>query len=208
LVAEDSERTAEWYVQNVGVVGAAGVPLAGTYLYDVVFKRRTGIPSVLARTFAPLFLIMTATYLVFAFLGGQNPFADRSFLIVFNGLLLVVLGMSVLSIAERGEQTDVGWMDYVNVALLVVTLVIDLIALAAILFRLTSYGLTPNRLVVLGANLVIMTHLAWTCRAYIGLLRGKNGALTVREAVAGYLPVYAGWAALVVFVLPLVFGLS
>jgi hypothetical protein len=208
LVAEDSERTAEWYVQNVGVVGAAGVPLAGTYLYVVVFKWRTGIPSVLARTFAPLFLIMTATYLVFAFLGGQNPFADRSFLIVFNGLLLVVLGMSVLSIAERGEQTDVGWMDYVNVALLVVTLVIDLIALAAILFRLTSYGLTPNRLVVLGANLVIMTHLAWTCRAYIGLLRGKNGALTVREAVAGYLPVYAGWAALVVFVLPLVFGLS
>jgi hypothetical protein len=63
-------------------------------------------------------------------------------------------------------------------------------------------------LVVLGANLVIMTHLAWTCRAYIGLLRGKNGALTVREAVAGYLPVYAGWAALGVFVLAVVFGLS
>ena len=131
---------------------AAAVPVAGTYLYDVVFKRHTGIASVLARVFAPLFLMMTGTYLGVAFLGGQNPFVDRSFLITFNGLLLVVLGMTVFSIAERGEQTEVGWIDYVNVALLVVTLVIDLIALSAILFRLTSYGLTPNRVVVLGAK--------------------------------------------------------
>jgi len=203
-----SKNSADWYFQNVGVVGAAAVPVAGTYLYDVVFKRRTGIASVLARVFAPLFLMMTGTYLVVAFLGGQNPFVDRSFLITFNGFLLVVLGMTVFSIAERGEQTEVGWIDYVNVALLVVTLVIDLIALSAILFRLTSYGLTPNRVVVLGANLVVMTHLAWTCRASIDLIRGKSGPGGVRQAVAGYLPVYAGWAALVSFVLPLVFRFS
>ncbi|MDP2955215.1 MAG: hypothetical protein Q8N53_02235 [Longimicrobiales bacterium] len=205
LVSENSE---EWYFQNFGVVGAAAVPVAGTYLYDVVFKRRTGIASVLARVFAPLFLVMTGTYLVVAFLGGQNPFVDREFLITFNGLLLVVLGMTVFSIAERGEQTAVAWIDYVNVALLVVTLVIDVIALSAILFRLTSYGLTPNRVVVLGANLVVMTHLAWTCRAYIGLIRGTRGTSGVRQAVAGYLPVYIGWAALVSFVLPLVFRFS
>jgi hypothetical protein len=205
LMADDSEVVAQWYVQNVGIVGAAAVPLAATYLYDVVFRRHTGIASVLARVFAPLFLVMTAAYLGVAFLGGQNPFLDREFLITVNGLLLVVLGMTVLSIAERGDQADVEWIDWINVALLFVTLVIDLIALAAIVFRLTSYGLTPNRVVVLGANLVIMTHLAWTCRAYVGRLRGTRTAADVRGAVAGYLPVYAAWAALVVFVLPFVF---
>lgn len=203
-----SKNSANWYFENIGVMGAAAVPVAGTYLYDVVFKRRTGIASVLARIFAPLFLVMTGIYLVVAFLGGQNPFVDRSFLITCNGLLLVVLGMTVFSIAERGEQTEVGWSDYVSVALLVVTLVIDLIALSAILFRLTSYGFTPNRVVVLGANLVVMTHLAWTCRASIGFIRGKSGPGRVRLAVVGYLPVYAGWAALVSFVLPLVFRFS
>lgn len=205
LVAENFE---EWYFPNFGVIGAAAVPVAGTYLYDAVFRRRTGIASILARVFAPLFLMMSVTYLVVAFLGGQNPFLDRSFLITFNALLLVVLGMTVFSIAERGEKVDVGWIDYVNVALLVVTLVIDLIALSAILFRLTSYGLTPNRVVVLGANLVVMAHLAWTCRAYIRLIRRRSGAGSVRQAVAGYLPVYVGWAALVTFVLPLVFRFS
>jgi len=203
-----SPNSGEWYVRNIGVMGACAVPVAGTYLYDVVFRRRTGIASVLARVFAPLFLVMTSIYLGVAFIGGQNPFLDREFLITFNGLLLVVLGMTVFSIAERGEQTTVGRMDYVNVALLMVTLVIDLIALSAIVFRLTSYGFTPNRVVVLGANVVVMVHLAWTCRAYIGLLRGRSAAGDIRHAVTGYLPVYVGWAALVSFILPLVFRYS
>ncbi len=198
----------EWYVQNVGVLGAMAVPVAATFLYDVVFKRRTGIASVLARVFAPLFLIMTTTYLAVAFLGGQNPFVDRSFLITVNGLLLVVLGMTVLSIAERGDQSEVGASDYVNVALVFVTLVIDVIALAAIVFRLASYGFTPNRVVVLGANLVIMAHLAWTFRAYVSLVRRTGGMEPVRRAVAAYLPAYVAWAAVVVFVLPFVFGFA
>ena len=202
------DNAAEWYFQNVGIVGAAAVPLAGTYLYDVVFNRRTGIASVLARVFAPLFLIMTGAYLTVALIGGQNPFVDRSFLITVNGLLLVVLAMTVLSIAERPEQARVSWIDYINVALLAVTLVIDLIALSAIVFRLGSYGFTPNRIVVLGANVVVLAHLAWTCLAYAVFVRAKTSTAGIRRAVAGYLPVYAGWAALVVFVLPFVFGFA
>ncbi|HLE56635.1 MAG TPA: hypothetical protein VJB15_06080 [Rhodothermia bacterium] len=199
-------NSGEWYAQNVGILLAAAAPVAATYLYDVVFNRRTGIAPALARIFAPLFLVMTITYLAVAFLGGKNPFEDRSFLITVNGLLLMVLGMTVLAIAERGERDGVGWIDYVNVALLVVTLVIDVTALSAILFRLTSYGFTPNRVVVLGANLVIMVHLLWIGKAYLGLASSESGATEVRRAVVGYLPVYAGWAALVTFVLPLVFG--
>jgi hypothetical protein len=208
LLSEDSEATAEWYVQNVGVIGAAAVPLAGTYLYDVVFNERTRIASVLARVFAPLFLLMTGIYLVAALLGGENPFVDRDFLITVNGLLLVVLGMTVFSIAERGGEAELQWIDYINVALLLVTLIIDLIALSAIVFRLTSYGLTPNRVVVLGANLVVMTHLTWTCRAYLGLIGQRGGVAEIRRAVTDYLPVYVGWAVLVTFVMPFLFRFS
>jgi len=202
------ENPEDWYFQNIGVIGAAAVPVAATYLYDVVFKRRTGIASVLARVFAPLFLVMTASYLVAAIVGGQNPFMDRDFLITVNGLLLVVLGMTVFSIVERGDDSDTGWIDYINVALIVVTLLIDLTALSAILFRLSSFGFSPNRVVVLGANLVIMVHLAWMCRAYFGFIWGRNRSEEVRRVVAAYLPVYAAWAALVSFVLPPVFRFS
>jgi len=200
-----AENSGEWYVENIGIMGVAAVPVVATYLYDVVFRRHTGIAPVLARVFAPLFLVMTTAYVAVALLGGKNPFLDREFLIIVNGLLLVVLGMTVFSIAERGESARAGWIDLVNVALLVVTLLLDLIALSAILFRLTSYGFTPNRVVVLGANLVIMIHLAWTCRGYLALVRGRGDAGAIRRAVTGYLPVYLAWAALIAFVLPVVF---
>ena len=200
-----SDTMGDWYVENIAVFGVVAVPLVATFLYDVVFHRRTRIAGVLARIFAPLFLVMSVVYLSIAFVAGQNPFLDRNFLIIFNGLLLVVLGMTVFSIAERGDEPSMGLTDSVNFALVAVTLLIDAIALSAILFRLTSFGFTPNRVAVLGANLVIMVHLAWLFRTYVGLFRRGIGAGGMRRAVASYLPVYGVWAAAVAFLLPLVF---
>ncbi len=199
-----AENSADRYAENAGPFLVAAVPIVGTFLYDRVFGRRTGITAVLARIFAPLFLVMVVVYLSSAFLGGQNPFFDRSFLITFNGLLLVVLAITGFSIVERGERA-VGVSDYINLALLAVTLLIDAIALSAILFRLVSFGSTPNRIVVLGANLVIMAHLAWMGWAYLGLIRRRAGVSELRRVAAKYLPVYVLWAALVTFLLPLIF---
>jgi hypothetical protein len=143
-----------------------------------------------------------------AFLGGHNPFVDRSFLITVNGLLVVVLSMAVLSISERGEDDMVRWVDHINLALLAVTLLIDVLALSAIVFRLASYGFTPNRVVVLGANVVILAHLALICRAHLGFVRGTVGVEGIRRAAAGFLPAYAAWATIVSFILPFIFRFS
>ena len=203
-----SDNVEELYFENAVILGGAAVPLVGTYLYDSVFNRRTGIPAVLARVFAPLFLVMSITYLIVAFLGGQNPFVDRSFLITFNGLLLVVLGITIFSIVERDTDSSTGLIDYINIALATVTLLINAIALAAILFRLASYGFTPNRVTVLGANLIIMVHLARMCWAYFRVVRGRAGFTGMRRVVTSYLPVYGAWAAVVAFLLPLAFWFS
>ena len=205
LVAENIE---ERYFENVAIFGVVAVPVAGTYLYDAVFNRRTAIAAVLARIFAPLFLVMAVTYLIVAFVAGQNPFIDRSFLITVNGLLLVVLGITVFSIVERSDETSIGPIDYVNLALTIVTLLINAIALSAILFRVASFGFTPNRVIVLGANLVVMVHLSWMCWTYLALARQKVGFADMRRVVGRYLPVYAAWAAIVAFLLPFVFGFA
>lgn len=205
LIFEDVE---EVYFRNVGVFGATTVPIAGAFLYDAIFNNRLRVASILAQIFAPLFLIMALVYLAIAFIGGQNPFTDRSFLITVNGLLLVVLGIAVFSIVERNKESSIGLIDYVNFALLVVTLLIDAIALSAIVFRLASFGFSPNRVVVLGANLTIIFHLAWMCWTYLGLLRHRSGFDDLRRVVAGYLPAYGVWAVIVVFILPAIFRFS
>ena len=196
----------DWYFSNVGVFCAAAVPIAASYLYDTVFNRRTAIAPVLARVFAPLFLVMVVIYLMVTFIEGENPFIDRDSLITFNGLLLLVLSISVFSLVERKGTSNVDLIDYINLALVGVTLLIDAIALSAILFRLASYGFTPNRVTVLGANVVVLVHLVRICATYMSLVRSKVGFTAMQRVVGNYLPVYAVWAAIVAFLLPVAFA--
>jgi hypothetical protein len=196
----------EWYMSWVVVWGTCAAPVVGTYLYESVFGGRLALAKVLAQVFSPLFLITVALYLAAMVALGKSPYQERDFLIVFNGLLLLVLGMAVFSLTERGDADSVGVPDLVNVLLLGITLVIDVVALSAILFRLGAYGLTPNRVVVLGSNLLVFAHLVILMRAYLAVVRGQRGLASMTPAIAGYLPAYSAWAALVVFLLPPLFG--
>ena len=196
----------EWYFSNVGVFCAVAVPVGATYLFDVVFNRRIAIAPVLAHVFAPLFLMMIVTYLVIALTKGANPFIDRDSLITFNGLMLLVLGISIFSLVERKTGADFGLIDYINLALVSLTLTINAVALSAILFRIASFGFTPNRVAVLGVNVIALVHLAWIFATYIGLVRRKVGIDAMDRVVGNYLPVYSAWAAVVAFLLRVVFG--
>ncbi len=198
----------QWYFPNVGVLGAAAIPVAATFLHQTVFQERTAIAAVLARVFSPLFLAMTGTYLFAALATGRNPFVDRAVLITVNALLLTVLGILVLSIAARGEHGTAGWADRADLGLLALTVLIDVLALAAIVFRLATYGCTPNRVVVLGANGVILVHLMRIARAQLRFVRGTAGVEQLRGAAVDFLPAYGAWAIVVCFVLPVLFRFS
>jgi hypothetical protein len=79
------------------------------------------------------------------------------------------------------------------------------VALSAIVFRLSSYGITPNRLAVLGVNILIWANLIWIMLSYMRFLQNKTGPSTIQDAVTKYLPVYGLWAAFVTFTFPLIF---
>ena len=196
----------EFYLKNIGLYGGVSAPLVATFLITKIVGTRLRIAPLLAKIFTPLFLLMTSVYLVTMVLNQQSPFTDRNFLIAFNGLLLLVLGLCIFSISERGNDSSEGLMDYLNIALVTVTLGINAIALAAILFRLSSYGFTPNRIAVLGANILAFSHLAVVLKNYIQFVRKKQSFENLEQWVVRFLPAYTCWSLLVVFVLPLLFG--
>jgi hypothetical protein len=193
---------ADVYLRWAGICGACAAPVVGTYLYESVFGGRLALARVLAQVFSPLFLLLVAIYLVAMVAVGKSPYQERDFLIVFNGLLLLVLGLTVFSLTERGNADAVGARDHVNVLLVGITLLIDVVALSAILFRLGAYGFTPNRIVVLGSNLLVFGHLVTLMRSYLGVVRGRSGFASMTPSIAGYLPAYTAWGAFVVFLLP------
>jgi len=196
---------AKFYMENVVVFGAAALALVATDLVMTQLKLAKTMAPWIARIFSPLVFLTLLAYLAVLFIAGRNPFLDRDFLIAFNGILLVVLAITIFTLTEKSHTDKQQWGDLLNVALISLALIIDIVALASILFRLSTFGLTPNRIVVLGVNLLIGGHLAWILAAYAQFLRKKAAPLVILRAVTQYLPAYGAWAAFVFLVFPWIF---
>lgn len=195
----------EFYFRNVVVFGAAGLSIVATYLVSRNLKLAKSIVPYIAKIFSPLVLLTLLVYLITVIGVGKNPFMDRDFLLSFNGVLLIVLAVTIFSITESGTDEKKSISDYINIALIVLALIIDSVALSAIVFRLSSYGITPNRLAVLGVNILIWANLIWIMLSYMRFLLNKTGPWAIQDAVTKYLPVYGLWAAFVTFIFPLIF---
>ena len=202
LIDLDIDR---WYMEYVVVLGLVSAPVVATYLFDVLQGRQSRFAPMLANVFSPLFLITILAYLVATFSQGKSPFTDRDFLILFNGLLLVILALTIFSISGKKRASNIQLSDYINVLLVAATLVVNIIALSAILFRWLEFGLTVNRLVVTGANLIIFVHLILILLQYTKCLRLDKRLPSLETAVARYLPVYTIWSLIVAAILPVVF---
>ncbi|MBW7453228.1 DUF4153 domain-containing protein [Paenibacillus sepulcri] len=196
----------EFYFKNVVLFGAAALAIVAAYLVSRDIKLAKHIAPYIAKIFSPLVLATLLVYFIAVIWIGKNPFLDRDFLLVFNGVLLSVLAVTIFSITERGTDEKMNVSDYINFALIALALIIDGVALSAIVFRLSSYGITPNRLAVLGVNLLIFANLIWIILSYVRFLRNKTGPSAIQDAVTKYLPVYGLWAAFVTFTFPLFFN--
>jgi hypothetical protein len=195
----------DFYFKNIVLFGAAALAVVASYLVSRDLKLAKNIAPYLAKIFSPLVLITLLAYLVTVIWAVKNPFLDRDFLLVFNGILLLVLVVTIFSITESGAKEKRNISDYVNLALILLALIIDGVALSAIVFRLSSYGISPNRLAVLGVNLLIFANLIWIMGSYASFLRNKTGTEAIQDSITKYLPIYGLWAAFVTFVFPLIF---
>ncbi|WP_022660749.1 hypothetical protein [Paucidesulfovibrio longus] len=195
-----------WIWEWMMPLGAAAIPVAAAW---AVTRHDGGarIMPLLARIFAPLFLVVLMAYLVRMAVHLPELFQDRETLLVYNLLLLSVLGLSVFALSGRdaGGRTRAGFLEWLLAALLLLTVLLDFVGLAAIGDRILGMGLTPNRLAVLGSNLAVLGNLLALLRLYALLLRGKADVAALERVTALYLPVYAVWAALVTFVFPSAF---
>ncbi|UJH92134.1 hypothetical protein LZ575_06020 [Antarcticibacterium sp. 1MA-6-2] len=93
------------------------------------------------------------------------------------------------------------------ILLSVVTILVNGIALSAILFRISEWGITPNRIAVLGANLLVLVNLMMVTAQLLKSTSKKADLDSVGNVIARYLPIYIIWAIVVTFTFPLIFGI-
>jgi hypothetical protein len=196
----------EFFVSWILPCGAMGGVLVASWLVETKQSVIENMAPVLARLFTPLFTVVLLVFLALVLGTGRVLDIDREVLIVFDLLLVIVLGLLLYALSARDPGAPAGPFDVVQVALLVCALVADAVALWAIAARITEFGLTPNRVAALGMNVILLANLAWSTVLYVRFLRGSGGFAALERWQTRYLPVYAVWAGIVVIVFPPVFG--
>lgn len=196
----------QFYMQYIGVFGLAAAPMVGTYLTQTNPQLVGKVSPTIAKIFSPLVLIMLLVYLVAIVYSGKNPYNDREFLLIFNALLIGVMAIVFFSVAQAAKTKPTAVEVWIIALLAVVTIIVNGIALSAILFRISEWGITPNRAAVLGSNVLILINLLWVTKQLFGVLSKKEAIGSVGKVIAYYLPVYAVWTIIVTFLFPLLFG--
>lgn len=195
----------EFYFKYVAIFGLAGAPIVGTYLTQTNPQLVGKVSPVIAKLFSPLVLIMLVAYLIAIVYSGKNPYNDREFLMIFNALLIGVMAIIFFSVAETSKTTKNHLQLWVLFLLSSVTIIVNGVALSAIIVRITEWGFTPNRTAVLGSNLLILINLVLVTVQLFKTLQKKGDISGVERVIAFYLPFYAAWTIIVTFLFPLIF---
>jgi len=185
--------------------GAMGAVIVGSWLVEAKQSVVENMAPVLTRLFTPLFTVVLLAFLGTMAWTGSPINLKREVLIAFDLLLVLVVGLVLYAASARDPQAPPDFFDRLQLLLVVSALVVDALALAAIVARISEFGFTPNRVAALGENLILLVNLTWSAWLYARFLRGRGSFAVLEQWQIAYLPVYSVWAAFVVVFFPLVF---
>jgi hypothetical protein len=196
-----------FYAENIVITGASAAPVVAAYIIGKFPNLASKTAPLLAGMFSPLVLLTLIIFLITIAVTGKDPYNDRDFLLIFNIMLLGVMGIIIFSVSETSVTKNQRFNAIVLFALSVITVIIDLIALSAIFYRLGEYGVTPNRLAVLVSNILVLVNLILIMTDLFRINFKMREFKSVELTVSKFLPVYLVWIIIVVFGFPVFFGM-
>ncbi|MDA0912243.1 MAG: hypothetical protein O2818_00650 [Bacteroidetes bacterium] len=186
--------------------GLSGILIFGHSVWMRHPKSLERILPTVARIFIPLFVVLEFGFLLaYLSMGFDTLSSDREELLVFNFLLIAVIGLVMLHSAFDDRVPKLTRI--LVVALVVMGIVADVIGIAAIMDRLIQFGITPNRLTVLGSNLIFLVTLATLS---VRWFQGRNGDVSperiTRKVMNRALAVFMIWTGSVIVIFPMIYG--
>jgi hypothetical protein len=196
----------EFITQWLLPCGAAAAVVVAGWLVEAKQSVVENIAPVLTRLFTPLFTAVLLAFLVAIGATSTGIDVEREALILFDLLLVVVLGLLLYSLSARDPLAPPGLFDKLQLALVLSALAIDVLVLVEITGRITEYGTTPNKAAALGENVILLVNLAWSAWLLLRFVRRHTPFAALERWQTGYLPVYAAWAWIVVLAFPPLFS--
>jgi len=198
----DAESVVTLWILPCGAVGAVVI---AAWLVEAKQSVIENMAPVLTMIFTPLFTLLLLAFLAIVAWTGSGINIEREVLIGFDLLLVVVVGLHLYAISARDPHAEPGLFDKLQLLLVVCALLVDALALWAIMARISEFGFTPNRTAALGENLILLANLGGAAVLYARFIWKRAAFAPLERWQTGYLPVYAVWAVVVVVIFPLVF---
>lgn len=206
FVFETIGLNAEHIIANwVIPAGIAGAVIIAAWLVEAKQSVIENMAPVLTLLFTPLFTLALLIFLATVIWTGAGVRVEREVLIGFDLLLVLVVGLILYAISARDPHRAPGLFDALQIALIASALLVDALALWAIVERISSFGLSPNRAAALGLNLILVMNLVRAAILHVRFLTGSGPFDAVARWQTACLPVYAAWAWIVVALFPLAF---
>ncbi len=203
LIEVDIENVFENYIVFWAL---PAIPILATYLIKTNPRIVNMVSPVIAKVFTPIVLITLVVYLVAVLYTGKDPYNDREFLLIFNLILIGVMAIILFSVLEASKNDGSRLETGLLLSLSVVAILVNSIALSAIFYRVFEFGITPNRLSVMGGNVLILLNLVIvTARLYLSVIKEEH-LQSVGHSISRFLPIYSLWTIIVVFLFPFLFG--
>ncbi|MDD3642637.1 MAG: permease prefix domain 1-containing protein [Candidatus Krumholzibacteria bacterium] len=186
--------------------GAAGTVVIGAWLVENKQSVIENMAPVLTMLFTPLFAALLLVFVAAMVWTGNAIDVGREVLIGFDLLLVLVLGLLLYAISARDSQDPPGRFDRLRLLLVLCALLVDLLALWAMVRRTTEFGFSPNKTAALGLNLLLLVNLGWSAVLYARFLAKRAPFERLERWQTAYLPAYAVWAWIVAALFPVIFG--
>jgi hypothetical protein len=199
-----AESVIEW-ILPAGVVGAV---IVAAWLVGAKQRVVENMAPVLTMIFTPLFALMLAGAAVVYLFTGLGGAFNREMLVVFDALMVVVLGLVLYGMSARDSSAPPGWMDRIQLVAVVSALALDVVVLGAMIARIGDLGFTPNRVAALGLNILLLVSLSGSAWLSARFLTGRATFHQLERWQTTSLPAFAIWVAAVVLIFPPVFGFT
>lgn len=195
--------------------GAAGAVVIAAWLVEAKQSVIENIAPVLTRLFTPLFTLLLLAFIVAGVVqgdlvadGGAAPemFGQRDLLILFDVVLVVVVGLLLYALSARDALAPPSWFDRLQLVLVVAAIVVDLMVLGAMIGRIAEWGASANKLASLGLNVILLANLAGAAWLQLRFTMRRTPFDRVERWQTGFMPVYLAWATIVAVVFPPLFA--
>ncbi len=186
--------------------GAMGAVIISAWLVEHKKSVIENMAPVLTLIFTPLFVALLLIFVVVMVITGNAIKVEREVLIGFDLLLVLVLGLLLYAISARDPQRPPGWFDVLQLILIVCALIVDVLALWAMVARISEFGFSPNKTAALGLNLLLLVNLSWSAVLYASFIKRLSPVKRLERWQTAFLPVFVVWAWFVTIFFPVIFN--